>query len=294
MPTAERFAPSPTGPLHLGHAYSAIIAWQAAKDANGSFHLRIEDIDQTRARSNWEELIYEDLDWLGLTWEQPVMRQSDRMEVYQNALQKLWLDGLLYACHCNRRDILAASQAPQEGAPLHGPDGLIYPGTCAQDPSNLGSPTKQMPRSTALRLSMSRAVEHLSRTLDFTEIGGIHGQDETQFNASYAQNRLGDIVLARKDFGTSYHLSVVLDDAAQNITHVTRGADLFEATKIHVILQQLLNLPTPIYRHHKLIRDETGKRLAKRDDARALSKYRQDGLNPSDIYQKLGLSHRLA
>jgi len=141
---------------------------------------------------------------------------------------------------------------------------------------------------------MTRALEHLNGPLEFNEIGGLHGPDETQFTAAYAQSHLGDIVLARKDFGTSYHLSVVLDDAAQNITHVTRGDDLFEATKIHFILQKLLALTTPIYRHHKLIRDETGKRLAKRDDARALSKYRQDGLNPSDIYQKLGLNHRFA
>jgi len=261
--------------------------------AHGSFHLRFEDIDQTRSRPHWETLILEDLTWLGLTWQQPVLRQSDRMDIYQAALERLWHQGLLYACHCNRRDIQAASQAPQEGAPLHGPDGLIYPGTCKHDPANFGAPDRQMPKNSALRLSMSHALDRLSGNFRFEEIGGVVPQTDAQFTAAHANTHLGDIVLARKDFGTSYHLSVVLDDAAQNITHVTRGADLFDATKIHVILQQLLELPTPIYRHHKLIRDDAGKRLAKRDDARSLSRYRQDGLGPHEIYQMLCLKHWL-
>lgn len=253
-----RFAPSPTGPLHLGHAYSALLAYDAAQAAGGTFLLRIEDIDQTRARSHWEEQIYDDLQWLGLGWPSPVMRQSERLPAYQSALQTLWNNGLLYPCTCSRRDIQNALEAPQEGVPTHGPDGLIYPGTCRQSPRD-----GPLPENTTLRLDTHKA--------------------------QISNNSFGDIVLARRDMNTSYHLSVVLDDAAQNITHVIRGKDLLEATDIHIALQKLLGLPTPIYQHHKLIRDENGKRLAKRDDARALSKFRAEGATPQDIRHMVGL-----
>ena len=288
MTVRTRFAPSPTGPLHLGHAYAAILAHDMARAAGGDFLLRIEDIDQARARPQWEALIYEDLRWLGLRWETPVMRQSERLPAYRAALQTLWARGLIYSCGCRRRDIEEAARAPQEGALQYGPDGLVYPGTCR--PST--APSGPLPADCALRLDMGRAWDGIGADrLDFTETGaGPEGQSgPIAITRDQALAGIGDIVLARRDMGTSYHLSVVLDDAEQGITHVTRGADLFEATAIHVILQRLLGLPTPLYHHHRLIRDETGKRLAKRDDARAIRKYRDDGLSPADIRAMLGL-----
>jgi glutamyl-Q tRNA(Asp) synthetase len=269
-----RFAPSPTGPLHLGHAYSALLGHDMARRNAGQFLLRIEDIDQSRARAEWEAQIYDDLSWLGLEWPEPVMRQSDRLPAYSEATEALWRAGLLYRCDCNRRDIALAASAPQEGVLPHGPDGVIYPGTCR----NLHPRTGSMPRGHALRLDMARAVAELG-TIRYIETGQSPGT--ITLNDPVAS--IGDVVIARRDMGTSYHLSVVVDDAAQDITHVVRGADLAEATGIHVILQRLLHLPTPIYHHHRLIRDDAGKRLAKRDDARAIAKYRADGASVSDI-----------
>lgn len=283
-----RFAPSPTGPLHLGHAYSAILAHDMARAAGGTFLLRIEDIDQSRARPEWEEQIYDDLRWLGLTWETPVMRQSERMEAYEVALGRLEAQGLLFSCNCTRRDIAEALAAPQEGnGPAFGPDGPIYPGTCRS--RRLTDAAE--PGSAAVRLNMQAAMSAIDppQYVAFEETGlGPDGETGPLAYADHVQT-VGDVVLARRDIGTSYHLSVVIDDAAQSITHVVRGQDLFEATKIHVLLQRLLNLPTPTYHHHRLIRDETGKRLAKRDDARAIRKYREDGASPADIRRMVGL-----
>lgn len=282
MTFTTRFAPSPTGPLHLGHAYSAMLAHDMAQAQGGRFLLRIEDIDRARARPEWEAQIYDDLAWLGLSWEQPVLRQSDNMKVYRQAIDTLWKSGLIYPCTCNRRDIQSALSAPQEGAVLSGPDGPIYPGTCRHVPD----PDTPIPDTAALRLNIARAVPML-RDLRYTETGETAG--EVDFTDEDLTQTLGDIVLARRDMGTSYHLSVVLDDAAQGINHVVRGADLAEATRIHVVLQQLLNLPTPVYHHHRLIRDDAGKRLAKRDDARAIAKYRAEGATPRDIRRLVGL-----
>jgi len=285
MAVVTRFAPSPTGPLHLGHAYAAILAHDMARDSGGRFLLRIEDIDQSRARPEWETAIYDDLAWLGLSWEPPVMRQSDRLPAYRTALDTLRARGLIYPCACTRRDIDAALSAPQEGAdPIIGPDGPVYPGTCRPAPER---PEITAPDA-ALRLNMARAVAETGQTA-FTETGSGTPRLVTT-TAEAAITRIGDIVLARRDMGTSYHLSVVVDDAAQGITHVTRGEDLFEATRIHVILQRLLGLPTPVYHHHRLIRDDQGKRLAKRDDARALAKYRAEGATPADIRRMVGLA----
>lgn len=274
-----RFAPSPTGPLHLGHAFAAIVAHDMARDLGGRFLLRIEDIDRARCRPEWEAQIYDDLHWLGLTWEQPVMRQSNRLPAYASALDTLAARGLTYACICTRGDIRVALSAPQEGTPLIGPDGPIYPGTCRHAGHDR--------REAAIRLDMARAMAAVG-PLEFIETGpthsGQHRIDATQMIAG-----VGDIVLARRDMGTSYHLSVVLDDAAEGVTHVTRGEDLFEATAIHVLLQRLLDLPTPLYHHHRLIRDAAGKRLAKRDDARALAKYRAEGVTPQEIRALIGL-----
>lgn len=271
MAVVTRFAPSPTGPLHLGHAYAAIVAHDMARSDGGKFLIRIEDIDQSRCRPLWEAQIFEDLEWLGLTWDGEPLRQSEQMHSYSAALASL--SHLTYACTCTRRDIEFALSAPQEGA-IIGPDGPVYPGTCRHANHALG----------AVRLNMGTAAQETS----FTETGPDYRGEIITTAAEYSKN-IGDIVLARRDLGTSYHLSVVLDDAAQGITHVTRGSDLFEATRIHVLLQDILNLPRPIYHHHALIRDDQGKRLAKRDDARALSKYRSEGATPADIRRMLGL-----
>jgi glutamyl-Q tRNA(Asp) synthetase len=278
MTYITRFAPSPTGPLHLGHAYSAILAHDMARAAQGRFLLRIEDIDQTRARPEWEAQILDDLSWLGLTWDDTPLRQSDRLPHYAEALDRLWDAGLLYPCSCRRRDIAAAASAPQEGAPLHGPDGIIYPGTCRDAPRR-----GPRPEGEALRLDMRKAAQAL---VIYYELS-----DDTHSSLSPDEmvTTIGDIVLSRRDFLGSYHLSVVLDDADQEITHVIRGADLAEATPIHVLLQRLLGLPTPRYHHHRLIRDEAGKRLAKRDDARAIATYRAAGDTPADIRRRVGL-----
>lgn len=293
-----RFAPSPTGPLHLGHAYSAILAHDMARAAGGQFLLRMEDIDKSRCRPEWAQSIQNDLDWLGLTWDGPVMRQADRMPTYQTALDDLWQNDMIYPCICSRSDIDLALGAPQEHA-ASGPDGLVYPGTCRGRHCG-GLPLSMTSRATDqhLRLQMDIAVsccDHAvlsagpgSWGLWFTETGPRHTGTVFTTREFYC-NEIGDVVLARRDFGTSYHLSVVLDDAAQGVTHVFRGEDLFRATPIHVLLQRLLGLPTPIYHHHRLIRDDQGKRLAKRDDARALAKYRAEGATPGDIRAMIGL-----
>jgi len=271
-----RFAPSPTGPLHLGHAFAALSAADLA--GPGQFLLRIEDIDRPRCRLEHEAGIHTDLRWLGLTWPEPVMRQSDRLPAYSTALAQLRALGVTYACTCTRADIRAATSAPQEGA-QNGPEGPVYPGTCR----HAHHPTQ----GAAIRLHMARALD-LVGAPDFLETGPLHlGHHRT--SAAQMLDTIGDVVLARRDIGTSYHLAVVVDDAAQGITLVTRGADLFSATPLQRLLQRLLNLPEPLYHHHRLIRDDTGKRLAKRDDARALALYRSEGTTPAQIRALLDL-----
>lgn len=264
-----------------------MLAYDMAQASEGRFLLRIEDIDTTRARPEWEAQIYEDLAWLGLSWERPVLRQSARLPAYRAALTRLWALGLIYPCSCSRRDIAEAASAPQEGVPpAFGPDGLIYPGTCRHVPN----PAGPLPNA-VLRLNMARTLAQMPDPVCFPETGaGPKGQTgEISLFHSMLQSDVGDIILARTGLGTSYHLSVVLDDAVQNITRVVRGQDLFTATFIHVVLQKLLGLPTPSYHHHRLIRDEAGKRLAKRDDARAIKLYREDGKTPADIRAMVGL-----
>ena len=282
MTFTTRFAPSPTGPLHLGHAYSALLAADLAARHDGRFLLRIEDIDQSRARIAWEQQIYEDLSWLGLSWSHPVMRQSDRLPRYRAALTQLSALGVTYPCRCNRADIEAAAGAPQEGEPQFGPDGRIYPGSCRDRSMSDASPDG------VIRLNMKAALKHLQK-LEFTETSEELG-GQISLDPEHLVTAVGDIILVRRNMGSSYHLSVVVDDADQEITDVVRGADLFESTQIHVVLQALLNLPVPRYHHHRLIRDDAGKRLAKRDDARAIAKYREDGASPQDIHARLGLT----
>ncbi|MDB6179761.1 tRNA glutamyl-Q(34) synthetase GluQRS [Paracoccus fistulariae] len=273
-----RFAPSPTGLLHLGHAYAALVAAEQADP--GAFLLRIEDIDRERCRPDYEAAIHEDLHWLGLDWTQPALRQSDRMPAYQDALRRL--EPLCYPCRCRRGDIRTALSAPQEGALPAGPDGLIYPGTCRhRSMTDLGA-------DDVIRLDARRAFDAIGvAQLEFRDEIILPGQPHRISRDEFLDG-IGDVILSRRGMGTSYHLAVVVDDSAQGISLVTRGKDLFDSTWIHVILQKLLQLPTPLYHHHRLIRDDAGKRLAKRDDARALRHYRQDGATPADIRQMLG------
>ncbi len=308
MAVVTRFAPSPTGPLHLGHAYSALLAHDMARAEGGVFLLRIEDIDPQRCKREWEAQLIDDLGWLGITWDSEPHRQSERLPVYQQALDSLWQRGLLYPCTCTRRDIEGALSAPQEGVAFPaGADGLIYPGTCRDTLQLERSFPEAHPRPTeaTLRVDMGLAVHANSiftHRIDTPE-GGWHwyaGYQETshgpdrrsgliEFTPQDMIQGVGDFVIARREMGTSYHLSVVLDDAAQGVNLVVRGEDLAAATRIHVVLQNLLGLPTPTYHHHRLIRDDQGKRLAKRDDARALSKYRAEGATPADIRRMVGV-----
>lgn len=275
-----RFAPSPTGPLHLGHAYSALIAHDMARAAGGTFLLRIDDLDQSRSRAQWEAQIYEDLEWLGLTWDNPRIRQSERFSHYEKTIAKLSeISGAVYPCTCKRRDIEAAQDAPQEGVPKHGPDGLIYPGTCR------GTPMDTRQGRDALRLDLSKVAEH---HLSFEETGPLKTGNH-DLTPDVMAKEVGDPVLARAHMAASYNLAIVLDDAMDGVTHVVRGVDLFEATFVQRFFQSVLNLPTPLYHHHDLIRDDSGKRLAKRDDARAIAAYRDDGKSPQDIRAMVGL-----
>lgn len=263
MARVTRFAPSPTGPLHLGHAFAAL----TAAERGDRFLVRIEDIDRTRCRAAHEAGIFRDLYWLGLRWEEPVLRQSERGQVYVQAIDRLTKNGLTYHCTCTRADIRTAQSAPQ------GAEGAIYPGTCRDAGHQTG----------ALRLNIAKATADLP-DLDFLDAGRRH-----RFNPHQLEQTLGDVVLARRDIGVAYHLAVVVDDAFQGITEVTRGEDLLPATAFQVTLHHLLGLPVPHYHHHRLICDDRGKRLAKRDDARALAKFRAEGATPDDIRRLVGL-----
>lgn len=276
-----RFAPSPTGLLHLGHAHAALFAWRQARVSGGQFLVRIEDIDIGRCRPEFETALKEDLAWLGLSWPEPARRQSEHMADYQAALDRLAALGVLYPCFCTRRDIAEeiarSGAAPQDTA--MGPDGPLYPGLCR----NLSEEQRAVRMASgtpyALRLDVESAKAlagplrwHDRRHGDFTATPEIHG----------------DAVLARKEIATSYHLSVVVDDALQGVTLVTRGEDLLPATHLHRLLQALLALPTPEYHHHGLLKDKTGRRLAKRDDARSLRSLREAGHSAAEVCAMAG------
>ncbi len=275
-----RFAPSPTGWLHLGHAYAALIAEQRAVEAGGRYLVRLEDLDLTRVRPEYEAGIFEDLLWLGQAWEKPVWRQSERFEVYREALGKLEALGLLYPCFCTRREI--ADEIERAGAAPQGPDGPLYPGICrAIDEETRGRRINEgVPY--ALRFDVAKAATMVERPLVWRD----RQRGEVEANPGI----FGDVVLARKDTPASYHLSVVIDDAAQGVTLVTRGEDLFLATHLHRLLQELLGLPVPEWEHHRLILDEEGRRLAKRDAARSLRSLRDSGWTPDDVRERLGLA----
>ena len=271
-----RFAPSPTGYLHLGHAHAALFA-RAAAGEDGKFLLRIEDIDAGRRRPAFEAAIYEDLAWLGLRWEKGVRRQSEHMADYAKALETLDRAGLIYPCFCTRAEIRA--EIARSGAAPHGPDGPLYPGTCR----GLADAKARVAagESHALRLDMARAA---------AEAGPLAWRDRARGRIEARPGRFGDVVLARKDTPTSYHLAVTVDDHLQGIGLVTRGADLFEATHVHRLLQALLGLATPEYLHHRLITDGEGRRLAKRHDALAIRALRERGRTPGEVRAMAGFA----
>ena len=279
MTVVTRFAPSPSGYLHLGHAHSALFAARAAqaKGERGRFLLRIEDIDQGRCRPAFETAICEDLAWLGLAWEAPLRRQSDHFADYRAALDRLAVQGVIYPCFCTRADIQAeiarAGQAP------HGPDGPLYPGMCRALGEDERESRIAAGEQHALRLDVARAAE-IAGSLTWCDLGEGEVAADPQ--------SLGDVVLARKETPTSYHLAVTLDDALQGVTLVTRGRDLFHATHLHRLLQALLGLPVPDWHHHALLADESGQRLAKRHDALSIRALRAAGKLPEEVRAMAG------
>jgi len=278
-----RFAPSPNGLLHLGHAYSALVDFDLCRRAGGRFLLRIEDIDQTRCRPEYEAAIYEDLAWLGLVWETPVRRQSEHLAAYAAALDRLAAAGLVYPSFMSRAEVQAATAGndwPRD------PDGaLLYPGDDRD--LNLSEQSARIAAGAtyASRLRMDRAVVHAGPFSWIEEGAGPAGESGAVAAEPAAW---GDVVLARRDTPASYHLAVVVDDAAQGVSHVVRGADLFYATSVHVLLQRLLGLPQPTYHHHRLILDQSGRKLSKSDGDTGLSALRRAGAMPADIRMMVG------
>ena len=256
-----RFAPSPTGLLHLGHAFSAISGHARALESDGRFLLRIEDLDQGRSRPEFVDGIYEDMEWLGLDWDEPVLVQSERTEAYEAALDRLRERGLVYACFCTRADIAQSMAAP------HGNAAVSYPGTCRPLPDD---PERRVTTPHSWRLDSAKALE-IAGLPSWTETDG------SRFDSAASQ--IGDAILARKDAPASYHLSCVVDDAASGVTMVVRGADLRPSTPIQRLLQVLLDLPEPTYWHHPLVTHENGRRLAKRDLAPTLATMREGGVD---------------
>ena len=272
-----RFAPSPTGLLHKGHAFSALTAYSYAKENGGLFILRIEDIDTTRCKEQFTKAIYDDLKWLGLSWPEPVRIQSEHFDDYQRALEALKELELVYPCFCTRKDIKdEIARSPK--AP-HGPEGALYPGTCRQLREDEHTAKINAGADHAWRLDVDKSIQYLKAENKWPlKWRGSDGKSHIADPLS-----LGDVVLARKDTPTSYHLSVIVDDALQGITHVIRGTDLLHTTPIHVLLQTLLCLPTPIYLHHKLLLDEEGNRFAKRNKSVTLESLRQKGVDPCSL-----------
>ncbi len=282
-----RFAPSPNGRLHLGHAYSALLNDDFTRRSAGRFLLRIEDIDLTRCRPEFEAAIYEDLAWLGLAWEEPVRRQSEHFDDYRSAFSRLKGRGVVYPCFCSRKDIAEAVACRETGGKPwpRDPDGApLYPGTCRGLPPDESARRIAEGSVHAWRLDMGEAL---------LRSPGPHGY--VRFDRSMREGhrqaqpgRWGDAVLVRKDTPTSYHLSVVVDDALQGVTHVVRGKELEAATDLHVLLQDLLGLPTPLYHHHDLVRDPEGDKLAKSRRSEALAALRERGVTAAELRERLG------
>ena len=275
MNIVTRFAPSPTGRLHLGHAYSAVHAHRLAREGNGAFLLRIEDIDPGRSRAEHVDGIFEDLLWLGLEWDGETIYQSERIELYAEALERLKGQGLAYPCFCTRSAI--AAEIRSSAAAPHGPEGAVYPGTCRRLSDKVQS-ERAASEPHAWRLDVAKAA---------ALAGSLSWHDEGASDVDAIPSIFGDVVLARKDAPVSYHLAVTVDDAAQGITDIVRGSDLFEATHVHRLLQALLGLPTPRYHHHPLLLGPDGTRLAKRNGAPMLAQLRLAGADPEKLRQDL-------
>ncbi|WP_395708913.1 tRNA glutamyl-Q(34) synthetase GluQRS [Reyranella sp.] len=272
MSLITRFAPSPTGELHLGSAYSAWTGWHRAHEAGGTFLVRIEDIDIRRCKRQFEMAILADLQWLGFTWDGEVRRQSDHFADYGKVLDALDAQGLIYPCFCSRADIAASVGAPH--GPLPGPDGPLYPGTCRTLPLQERRERLRAGREHCLRLDAGRAAAQAGPYRFFDEVRGwIEGEPQL----------LGDVVIARKDTPTSYHLSVVVDDQLQGITLVTRGEDVLASTHVHGLLQKLLGYDQPRYAHHRLLTDAAGRRFAKRDRDMTIRAMRESGMTPRQV-----------
>lgn len=287
-PPVFRFAPSPNGFLHLGHARSALLNADLARQASGRLLLRIEDIDATRCRPEYERAIFEDLGWLGIVWEQPVRRQSEHLRLYRETIERLTLEGLLYPAFESRADV-ARMVGEKEGAGVwpRDPDGAaIYPGAAKELSREERGRRIQSGAPYSLRLDMAAAI---ARTGALAWIEQGIGPDGEAGEVAARPEQWGDVILARKDTPTSYHLSVVLDDALQGVTRVVRGQDLFWATGVHRLLQALLGLPQPVYRHHGLVLDEAGQKLSKSTRATALRELRASGVTPAEVRRLAGL-----
>lgn len=288
MSFVTRFAPSPTGLLHLGHAYSAILAHDAARSAGGVFLLRIEDIDATRCRAEFEAAIHDDLAWLGLTWPLPVRRQSEHLPDYAWALDRLRVLGVVYRCFLTRKEIAASSLSAPHGTG-EGADSVLYTGPA--QPMSVDEEEARVSRgeSFAWRLSIKYSQDLMGE--DFARLVFVEREAGSNIEREIAARPqiLGDVILGRKDTPTSYHLSVVHDDALQDVTNIIRGEDLRASTHIHVLLQRLLGLPTPVYQHHRLLTGPDGKRYAKRDRSLTLAALREAGVSPADIRSRIGL-----
>jgi glutamyl-Q tRNA(Asp) synthetase len=280
-----RFAPSPNGELHLGHALSALVGYERARAAGGRFLLRIEDIDVTRTRPEFVDGIFEDLRWLGLTWEEPVLFQSTRMDAYRAAAARLEQMGLLYPCFATRSDIEAAATGASD------PDGApIYPGLWKGRSKAEAAEQRAAGVPVALRIDMAAACSAAKARLSGAPLTFVElAEDGTPTTIEARPERWGDAVIVRKDVPTSYHLAVVVDDAWQGVTHVTRGRDLYAATDLHRLLQVLLDLPAPLYHHHPLITDASGRKLAKSATDTSLRALRERGVTPGEIRRLVGL-----
>jgi len=288
MPSVFRFAPSPNGYLHLGHAYSALLNFDSARQAGGRFLLRIEDIDTARCRAEFEAAIFEDLAWLGIAWEKPVRRQSEHLGEYREAVEKLAAEGLVYPSFESRaeiarlvaeRDAYAPWPRDPDGVPLYAGGASLLSSKSRQRLIEFGAPF-------ALRLDMPKARSRAG-DLGWIELG--EGPDGQTGAVSAHPEAWGDVVLARKETPTSYHLSVVIDDALQGVTEVVRGQDLFWSTSVHRLLQHLLSLSPPVYRHHRLILDSSGRKLSKSTEATSLRELRDSGATPADVRRLVGL-----
>jgi glutamyl-Q tRNA(Asp) synthetase len=287
-PPVFRFAPSPNGHLHLGHAYSALLNFDLACRTGGRFLLRIEDIDATRCKPEFETAIYEDLDWLGIGWEQPVRRQSEHLSEYRDAVDKLIAQGLAYPSFESRAEIARLVALQEAKAPWpRDPDGApLYPGTAKSLPADERARWLESGTPYALRLDMAAASERAG-DLGWIERGA--GPDGETGTVAARPQAWGDVILARRETPTSYHLSVVVDDALQGVTEAVRGQDLFWSTSVHRLLQQLLGLPPSAYRHHRLVLDDEGRKLSKSTLATGLRELRAAGAAPTDIRRLAGL-----